>query len=120
MDVLIINGHDYSQFVEDKGYGWSREDLDSEKTVRTKNGQLRRDKIGVKRKLSFTMMHMTRAQLAQLDEDLSQPSFHATYMDLHGQQTRTFYCSSFSVTLRQIWSGDEGTWEGAAFNLTEI
>lgn len=119
MELLIINEHDYSPYVQAKGYGWSREDVDSEKTVRTKDGKLRRDKIGTKRKLSFTLMHLSRAQLAQLDEDLSQATFHATYMDLHGRQTRQFYCSSFAVTLSQVY-GDDGAWEGAEFHLIEI
>ena len=32
MDILIINGHDYSPYIERAGYGWSREDLDGENT----------------------------------------------------------------------------------------
>ena len=119
MEVLKINGHDYSEFVEAKGYGWSREDLDSEKTKRTKDGKLRRDKIATKRKLSYTMMHMTREQLAQLDDDLSDPTFSVTYFDLHGQATKTFYCSSFSATLDTLYD-ESGQWSGASFNLIEV
>ena len=120
MEILIINGHDYSRFIESKGYGWSREDLDSENTVRTRDGLLRRDKIGVKRKLSFRLMNMTRAQLAQLDRDLSQASFSASYMDLHGTMTRSFYCSSFSVTLETAPEGADDAWGEAAFNMIEV
>ena len=119
MEVLVINGHDYTSFVESKGYGWSREDLDSEKTTRTKDGKLRRDKIGTKRKLSYNMFHMTRAQLAQLDDDLSQPTFSATYQDLHGVMTKTFYCSSFSAALATAYDED-GAWEDATFNMNEV
>ena len=32
MTILEINGHDYARWVEDGGYSWSRDDLDSEKT----------------------------------------------------------------------------------------
>lgn len=39
MEVLIINGTDYSDFIATKGYGWSRNDLDSDKTTRTKMGK---------------------------------------------------------------------------------
>lgn len=119
MEVLIINGHDYSKFIKRKGYGWSREDLDSEKTVRTKDGNLRRDKIGTKRKLSYTVMNMTREQLGQLDDDLSSPTFSATYLDLHGRSTRKFYCSSFSATLAEILD-NSGEWEGASFHIIEV
>lgn len=118
MEVLVINGHDYTRFVESKGVGWSREDLDSENTVRTKDGLMRRDKIGQKRKLSYKVMHMTQEQLAQLDDDLSNTFFDATYTDLHGVQTRTFYCSSFSATLSDILN-ETARWEGANFNIIE-
>lgn len=119
MGVLIINGHDYSRFIRRRGYGWSREDLDSENTKRTKDGKLRRDKIATKRKLSYTLMNMTREQFARLDGDLSNPTFSATYLDLHGQQTRTFYCSSFSATLGEI-TGRDSQWEEASFNMIEV
>lgn len=119
MEVLIINGHDYSRFVERKGYGWKREDLDSENTGRTKDGKMRRDKITEKRKLSYTVMNMSRGLLAQLDNDLSAPTFSATYFDLHGKQTRTFYCSSFSCTLEEISQGD-GLWGDSSFSLVEV
>lgn len=124
MELLIIiaaNGdkHDYSKFVKSKGYGWSREDLDSEKTVRVKDGTMRREKIGTKRKLSYELMNMTRDQLAQLDDDLSQPTYQAIYFDLHGKMQRKFYTSSFSANLADLYD-DNGSWEGASFNMIEV
>lgn len=119
MEVLVINGHDYSQYVERKGASWSRNDLDSEKTKRTKDGRLRRDKIGTKRKMSYNMMNMTREQLAQLDDDLSAETFSATYLDLHGVMTKNFYCSSFSATLAEC-SGEDSEWDSATFSMTEV
>lgn len=119
MEVLTINGHEYAVHIEVKGVGWSRNDVDSENTTRTKDGRLRRDKITTKRKLSYKLIHMTREQLAQLDDDLSQPTFRATYLDLHGVMTREFYCSSFSVTLESVYSED-GEWSGAAFDMIEV
>lgn len=119
MEVLVINGHDYSRYVERKGLGWSRNDLDSDKTTRTKNGRMRRYKITTKRKLSFKVIHMTREQLARLDDDLSEDSFSATYLDLHGVQKREFYCSSFSATAAEIQDGND-VWEEASFNMIEV
>lgn len=120
MEVLKINGADYSRFITRKGYGWSREDLDSEQTKRTRDGTLRRQKIGTKRKLSYQLMHMTREELAALDDALSAATFSATYLDLHGITTKTFYCSSFTATLSDVLDGDCEVWEGAAFNLIEV
>lgn len=119
MELLVINGHDYSPYVKSKGYGWSREDVDSEKSVRVKSGKMRRDKIATKRKLSYELMNMTRAQLAQLDDDLSRSTYPADYFDLHGKMTRTFYTSSFSATLHDLY-GEEGVWGDASFSMIEV
>ena len=119
MEILTINGHDYSKNIKQKGVGWSRNDLDSDKTTRTKDGRMRRQKITTKRKLTFTMFRMSRELLAQLDSDLSAQTFTATYRDLHGTQTREFYCSSFSATLSDVQDGND-IWEGASFSIIEI
>lgn len=119
MEVLVINGHDYSQYVETKGVSWSRNDVDSEKSVRTKDGRMRRDKIGTKRKVSYSVFHMTRELLAQLDDDLSEDTFSATYRDLHGTLTKEFYCSSFSATLSDVQS-ETDAWCDATFNIIEV
>lgn len=120
MEVLVINGHDYSKHVQRKGVGWSRNDIDSEKTTRTKDGKMRRDKITTKRKLSYTMTNMKQEQMSQLDDDLSAPTCSVKYLDLHGVQARTFCCSSTSATLAEVQNGDSDVWEGMTFNLTEV
>lgn len=117
-EILIIDGHDWSYLVQRKGYGWTRNDLDSSNTKRPKNGLMRRDKIGTKRKLSFTTMPAPREVLAQLDDDLSQTFFTATYLDLHGLMTKTFYCTSFETALAEA-SDDREDWEAASFNIIE-
>lgn len=119
MEILVINGHDYSAHIAQKGLGWKRNDLDSSNTGRTKDGLMRRDKIATKRTISFSLVNMTRAQLAELDDALSTATFQATYLDLHGQQTRTFYCSSFGATLEAAYD-DEGQWGEATFNMIEV
>lgn len=120
MEVLVINGHDYSRLVKRRGVGWKRNDLDSEQTKRTKAGTMRRDKITTKRTVSFEILPTaTKRELAQLDRDLSEQTFSARYLDLHGVQTRTFYCSSFSATLDEV-QGEESRWSGGAFNMIEV
>ena len=118
-EILIINGHDYSRFIKRKGYGWTRNDLDSEKTTRTKDGTMRRQKVTTKRKCSYELMNMTQADLARLDSDLSLETFSATYLDIHGVQTRTFYSSSLSATCVDC-SGDSAEWDSASFSMTEV
>ena len=120
MNILVINGHDYTRWIEDCGYTWSRDDIDSEKTVRVKTGEMRRDKITEKRKLTYKMLPMPQEQAAQLDEDLHEPTFQVQYQDLHGQQTRKFYCSKFPANLSQVLDEGNLTWNGISFNLHEI
>lgn len=120
MNILVINGHEYARYIEDGGYGWSRDDLDSEKTVRVKTGSMRRDKITEKRNLSFKMLPMPEEVAAQLDSDLHDAQFSVTYHDLHGEQTRTFYCSKFPANLRQVIKEDNLYWDGISFSLHEI
>ncbi len=116
--VLVINGHDWSDAIAAKGCGWTRSDLDTDQSKRTKDGLLRRQKIGTKRKLSYKTRPLPRERLAQLDDDLSAVFFDATYLDIHGVQTRSFYCSSFETTLE--WMGDgDGQWASASFRLIE-
>lgn len=117
-NVLIIEGVDYSKHIERQGMTWTRNDIDTDKTVRTKDGKIRRDKIGTKRKLTFKLIHMTRQELAALDDALSETFYSATYMDLHGVQTRRFYTSEFTSTLESMYSND-GEWGEAEFNMIE-
>lgn len=120
MNLLIINGHDYSRWIADEGYDWSRDDLDSDKTTRVKSGKMRRDKITEKRNLSFKMLPMPEALAAQLDNDLHENQFTVQYHDLHGDQSREFYCSQFPAQLRQVVDKNNLLWQGISFNLHEI
>lgn len=120
MTILIINGHDYTAWVKDGGYKWSRDDLDSNKTTRVKSGLMRRQKITEKRNLSYTMMPMPEALAAQLDTDLHAQEFSVTYHDLHGDQTRTFYCSQLPAELRQVIDEGNLMWDGMTFNIHEL
>lgn len=121
MIILKFNksGNDWSRHVIRKGYSWKRNDLDSEKTTRTKAGTMRRDKICTKRTLSFEAFNLTRAQLAALDNDLSDATFSATYLDIHGEMTKTFYCSSFSTNLEEVQDGVD-RWGNATFTIIEV
>lgn len=120
MNVLVINGHDYTRYIQDDGFEWSRDDVDSEKTVRVKTGSMRRDKITEKRNLTYKMLPMPEALAAQLDTDLHDPEFSVQYQDLHGPQTRRFYCSKFPAKLRQVTDEGRLLWDGISFNLHEI
>jgi hypothetical protein len=111
--------HDYSSTVKRSGFGWSRNDLDGDNAGRTLDGIMHRAKIGAKRKISFELMPDRQAVYQALDDDLSQETFSAQYADLHGIQTRTFYCSSFTATLDED-IGDAPEWSGGSFSVIEV
>lgn len=119
MDILIIEGVDYSKYIERKGYDWTRNDVDSEKSVRTKDTVMRRDKLGTKRKISYKLMNMTRDKLAALDDALSSTFYTATYLDLHGQMTKEFYTSSFHAILDEYAADEHDQWSGAEFTMID-
>ena len=121
IEILADNGewHDYSPWVERSGMGWKRNAIDSDKTNRNPmNGLMNRYVVGNKRTVSFKILEMPREKLAQLDTDLDRKFFKARYLDLHGVQTREFYCSSFSTTL-EVVDGENSLWGDGAFTMIE-
>ena len=127
VSVLIIDPNgpvplDVTPYIVRSGYSWSRNDLDSEKSVRLKNTKIRRDKLGTKRSLSIELRathgELTRETLARLDDLLSKAIYTATFRDLHGTLTRNFYTSTFTATLDEI-NEDGEQWSGAAFDMVE-
>lgn len=112
--------HDYSNLVTLSGFGWKRNDLDAEGTGRsTLDGMMHRTKITTKRTIEFQLMPDRNGRYAQLDDDLSLPTVQVQYTDLHGIQTREFYCSSFSATM-DLDIDDQPEWSGGSFTLIEV
>lgn len=120
MAVFITNGHDYSQYIERSGFSWTRNDLDSDKTTRVKDGSMRRYKITEKRTCTFTFFNMSRELLAQLDDDMRRTTFEATYQDIHGEETRKFYCTSLTATLDEVQDEQYQLWSGATITIVEV
>ena len=118
----ILSGstwHDYSDCIEWKGLKWSRDDVDGNEAGRTMDAEMHRAKIAAKRNLSFKICESRQARLAALDDDLSQETFTARYLDLHGVMEKEFYCSKFSADLYTVYDED-GIWGNGSFNIHEI
>ena len=118
--VIIINGHDYSRYVERKGLSWSRDDLDADEAGRTMDGVMHRSKITDKRNHTIKLVCAPESVLAQLDTDVSTETYTATYKDLHGTMTKEFYTNSFKATLNVVDDEGEGDWGEATFNMHEV
>ena len=110
--------HDYSSMVKMSGFAWKRNDLDAEGSGRTLDGLMWRSKVADKRTIDFQLMPDREDKYAALDTDLQQPFFQAQFADLHGIQTKTFYCSSFAATLDDDID-DACRWSGGSFTIIE-
>lgn len=70
------------------------QDLDSDNTKRSADGQLHRDRVGVKRTLQCTWKHLSQAQMSTLLNAMTAVFFTVTYPDPQaGVTTKTFYVS---------------------------
>lgn len=121
MIVCKINNHDYSKYIARRGLQWTRNDVDSEKSTRLKNGSMRRYKITDKRTVVYEFVNMPVNIMQQLDDDLrNNVTFNLTYVDVHGVLTKKFYCTSFSATLEEIQNGDYQQWSVASATFVEV
>ena len=118
----IKNGnswHDYSDLVKISGISWKRNPLDAEGAGRTLDGVMHRKFVANKITLDCTLMPDIRGDYADLDIDLQQEEFELQYRDLHGIQTKTFYCSAFQATL-DLDIDDNPEWSGGSFTVIEV
>lgn len=99
-------------------YGWSIEDLDSEEGTGRNNatGEMFRDRVSRKRKLSFTWPPLSVSETARLLQAFEPEFIEVTYLDAYdgGYRTGTFYAGPQSCNC-----GHRGRWLGITANLIE-
>ena len=120
--ILKIGDKDFTRLLTEGGLKWSRNDIDSELTKRSKlTAKMYRKRLAVKRKLSVSCKRMTTAEVKELNQAILPEKISVTYLDpLEGQVvTKDFYGSSVDATT-QISIGDETYWDGAGFNIIEM
>lgn len=119
---FIVDGVDYSHLIPEGGIGWSRNDIDSSNTGRSKlTAKMYRKRLAIKRKLSVSCRRMNTAECVALNKSISPESIKVKFLDpLEGAVVeKQFYGSSVQATT-QISMGDETYWDGVTFNLTEM
>lgn len=99
-------------------YGWSIEDLDSEEGTGRNNatGEMFRDRVATKRKLSFTWPPLSIADTSRLLKALEPVFIEVRYLDARegGYLTKTFYAGPQSANC-----GHRAHWLGITANLIE-
>lgn len=120
--ILKIGDKDLTHLLVEGGIKWSRNDIDSELTKRSKlTAKMYRKRLAVKRKLSISCRRMTTAEVYELNQAILPEKISVTYLDpLDGQvTTKEFYGSSVDAST-QITIGDEVFWDGVSFNIIEM
>ena len=120
--IFKVGDKDFTRFLEEGGIKWSRNDVDSELTKRSKlTAKMYRKRLATKRKLSITCKRMTTAEVHELNQAILPEKISVTYLDpLEGQVvTKEFYGSSVDATT-QISMGDDTYWDGVSFNIIEM
>lgn len=99
-------------------YGWSIEDLDSEEGTGRNNadGEMFRDRIATKRKLSYTWPPLSISETSRLLKALEPEFISATYLDAREGTylTKIFYAGPQSANC-----GHRSRWLGISANLIE-
>lgn len=114
--MLTING---VRVASPKEMSVDIEDYDSENSERNTSGELMRDRIAVKRKISLDWPALTQAEISRILSAVSPVFFPVTYLDPRdGQSTRTFYAGTRSAPVLRVKNGVP-LWEGLKFNLIE-
>ena len=119
--VLIINGHDYAQYVETLSP--SRNDLDADGSGRdVETGIMYRTRIAVKQKWEVKLLRLSEAVHRQLVADISGQYYEATVLDpvTGARATKVFYTSSVPFGA-QRYDRNTGApvYDGMCFSMTE-
>ena len=119
--VLIINSHNYAQYIE--SLEMSRNDLDADGSGRdVQSGLMYRTRIAQKMKVEVKLLRLQQSVMQQLLSDISAPFYSATVVDPStGAQTmKTFYTSTVPYGA-QRYNKETGApyYDGVSFDMTE-
>lgn len=94
-------------------------DIDGE-TNRNAKGEIIRDRIAVKRKLSLEWNALTQAEISTILNAISNVFFTVTYLDAKdGVVTKTFYVGDRSAPLYTLNAAGQVIWKGLKCNFIE-
>lgn len=117
---VLIGSTDIAAYIESGGLKWSLNDIDSSEAGRTMDGQMHRGRVTSKVRLDITCRPL-RSQEARTVLTAVYPEYiEVAYTDpMLGPCTKTFYNSSRTANIRQIYKDGQVLWSGIAFALIE-
>ena len=118
--VLIINGHDYSDFVAEDGYQWEDNDIDGDGAGRAMDTMMDRDLLADKTKLQISCRDLLQSESSSILTDIKQEFYEATVLDAcKGEITCQMYTSSRKAAIAVIRDDGEVVWSGLSFSMIE-
>lgn len=118
--VLIINGHDYSDFVAEDGYQWEDNDIDGDGAGRAMDTMMDRDLLADKTKLQISCRDLLQSESSAILTDIKQEFYEATVLDAcKGEITCQMYTSSRKAAIAVIRDDGEVVWSGLSFSMIE-
>lgn len=118
--VLIINGHDYSDFVAEDGYQWEDNDIDGNGAGRAMDTVMDRDLLADKTKLQISCRDLLQSESSAILTDIKQEFYEATVLDAcKGEITCQMYTSSRKAAIAVIRDDGEVVWSGLSFSMIE-
>ena len=119
--VLEIDGFDLTPYIVAGGVKWGRNDMESPKAGRTMDGQMHRDRIGMKVRLDVTCKPLATEDTKILLHAIFPEYVMVRYTDpMEGIVTKKMYSNNVPAS---HWTHyDDGTdiWDGIAFPLIEV
>lgn len=105
-----------------KSIEWTISDMDSENgTGRNQLGELFRDRIAVKRKLSVEWAPLSNAEMSRLLNAVSGVFFTLTYPDAQtgAMRTMTAYVSDRTAPVLRYYGASKYMWNGVSMSFVE-
>lgn len=123
--VFKLNGNDYTYLLKEGAIHWSRNDIDTDKTTRSKiNGEMYRKRLTMKRKLTIdNIKRLTTAQLVAINTEMNRDSFTCTVVDAITGQPYTMTCYNSTVeAATQIYDAKANDiyWTDCRFSVIEM
>ena len=101
-------------------YSWGIQDVDADGTGRNQNGDLFRDRVGIKRKLTISWPPMKSAPMSTLLQAVDDVFFKVKYPDAMtgSERQMTAYVGDRTAPMYSLIDG-EYQWEGLSMNFIE-
>ena len=102
------------------GLSISIQDLDASTTGRNQKGQLFRDRVAVKRKISYSAPPLSKAEMSSLLQAITDQFFTLEYPDPQtgGRKKITAYCGDRTAPMYSYING-KYMWEGLTVDFIE-